>query len=758
MRKFLAALLALSLLLSAAGALAEAADESEALNIASIAPAGGVFYALNLPSGDALSLLLFDPQTRASESLGVVADGGAGVTEAQIAALLTDERPVALNALFSDGETLYGLCVATGTAYTLLDASGAFMPAALPARLDTSDFIVGDGGDASILTISALFLQDGLLCYQLQDDTTGQRLVRIGSIDFATGEKREYPIEYANYLCAYEDGKALLTILDQSKIYDATTGTTRKSVEFGALDLRSGAYEALGSLTCEGDYGVLTFNGMSYASGSIFYMLNGKVYGYDIASAQTRVSAYTGEGLTGGMNMRAHACVSGYYAQGGRDALVAYALDTEAVRKGALTIFGEYGTDAHKSFAKNYPDIPTDVAGNYQSDLESLTTAMVSGGDTYDVLLLSINYMPVPKLIAKGYCADLSGYPEIMSHLEGMDPRFIENMTVNGALYGVPVSTNSVSFGVYMEQWEELGLTEADLPKTLPELFDFIANWDYDYADDYPDLLLFDYGGDKMTLFTLMLYDYVYYCQRQGMELTFDTDVWRGLLNSLEKIDFSNLSASSSASDFHMGGSLFVMYASPTRLDFYKSVKYTPLALALADGLDPVIGVSTNVLVLNPRSARKEDALRYIANYADHVTASDRIVMFPDYNEPAENPFYPNAVKELERRIEDKRAAVDKADESNKAALQGELTALEENRAQMESYRYLIPEDVIRFYREKVSPWVVAAQSSTLLASDSQAVTEINKLLMQYLDGGIGQDQLIKELDQLLWMMRMEDQ
>ena len=34
--------------------------------------------------------------------------------------------------------------------------------------------------------------------------------------------------------------------------------------------------------------------------------------------------------------------------------------------------------------------------------------------------------------------------------------------------------------------WESLGLTEEDLPTSLPELYDFAANWVWDYGEDHP--------------------------------------------------------------------------------------------------------------------------------------------------------------------------------------------------------------------------------------------------------------------------------
>lgn len=124
-----------------------------------------------------------------------------------------------------------------------------------------------------------------------------------------------------------------------------------------------------------------------------------------IATGETRTSAYTSEGMLGNLGGSQNAILVGgsYYLTGSSSGTILYALDTDAVKNGALRIFGEFGSDAHKSFAKNYPDIPVEVAAEYTTSLESLANAMVSENNAYDVLLLMMSYMPVEKLIQKGY-------------------------------------------------------------------------------------------------------------------------------------------------------------------------------------------------------------------------------------------------------------------------------------------------------------------------------------------------------------------
>ena len=66
----------------------------------------------------------------------------------------------------------------------------------------------------------------------------------------------------------------------------------------------------------------------------------------------------------------------------------------------------------------------------------------------------------ISRLIEKGYCADLSQNADIMEKVSAMYPEVVEPLMVDGKLYGVPVGMSGTCYGVNMELWESLGLTE----------------------------------------------------------------------------------------------------------------------------------------------------------------------------------------------------------------------------------------------------------------------------------------------------------
>ena len=775
MKKWIALLLTLCLLLTGTNALAEAVTVStsaggvsDTTSVASLATLGGKLYLLYSDG----RLTQMDPATRAETALGETLCTQYQLTASDVEDALAagDANLIPVEVLFTDQGKLYGMCIATGALYTLLDDTGAFSPVDTGVKLSTAALINNDA--EAKLTLTDLYAMDGMLYYIAMDDASGSMSTVAGSLNLATGAQKTYATANLQNLSAYKDGKLLARRYDMTALATATSNDAlaANQSEYGVFDPAADTFESLGTIQTSSLLGGYAISGMRYsaANDTLYYFSGSRIEGLTLATGETRVSAYTGEGMFGTMNGSSSiALIDGaYYAKGDATGWQLYALDTEAVKKGALRIFGEFGSDAHKSFAKNYPDIPTEVASDYTSDIEAIASAMVSESDAYDVLLMIMSYMPVEKLIQKGYCSDLSGYPEIMERVAKMDPRFLDGVTVDGKLYAVPVSSTAYSYGVNMEQWEALGLTKEDLPTNLIDFYDFIANYMADYGEDNPDLKLFDMDTNiKTMLFSLMLDNYITYCQAElNGETVFDGDMCRQILTAFEAIDFSELGNGDTGSDnvvVYTGdqnkASLFSLYMPLTTFSsYYKDL--TPLVLSLTPDVDPVIGANLSVLTINPKSKRIDDAVKYICNYLDNLDDSSAIVLYPDDNEPRIDKNYEKNAKDIQDAIDKKQALLDTAEESKKAGIKDELASLQSAKESLEENKYSVTQDQIDTFRNSITGMLRVCQQSVLYSADKNTQNELNKLVMQYIDGSITQDQMLKELDKRSRMMQLENQ
>lgn len=736
----------------------ESQEVDPAQAVQSLAAVGGAVYTLN-----ALGKIgRYVPATRESSPVGAcvmtqyMADDQAVAKALEVAG----EGMIPLSWLFSDTDTLYGLCIATGQWYALLGEDGSYAPVMQEPKLDTRSLGRSQGAEYSSVSVNGLFARDGYLYYTALSYESGISY-RAGRINLDTGEDQPFSTPFINQMIPWKDGALLCLVFDQMNALNSSTGEM-ESPQYGILDPQKDAFTALGQLP----KGESTFGGFvsglcgDPAQDMLYYSTGGRVMGLNLTTGETHISAYSGEGMLGGFSTDAQAqWVDGYYVKKTQDGLVRYELDSEAMAAGALRIFGEMGGEAHKSFLANYPDIPVDVATDYTIKLEDLTSAMVSGSDAYDVMLLNMSYMPVRQLIEKGYAMDLSGYPEIMEAASRLDTKFVAPLQKDGKVYGVPVDMTSVSLTLNQERWTELGLSKEDAPSSYEELFDFFANWEADYMDDFPDMKLLDIEPYKLVLFSVMLNDYLSYLQAGSLPLSFDTPAFRRAMTAFEAIDFSAFGQDTgpvAQAEVSYGGeeSLFRYESAVGQLS--RPMDNPALLLSFGTGEKPVVGVNTSVLIINPKTTRLEQAKLYVANYLKNLPRTGaRIVLFPENNEPVESKTYASDKKSIQQELEKQSKLLESAEESAKAEVRERITQLELTLENLEAHRFIVTAQAIEEYREQQEPYLWVNRQSVLYTSDT---SEVNNLMLQYLDKAITLDQMIQGMDQRVRMMELEAQ
>lgn len=669
------------------------------------------------------------------------------------------EDSIMLSQLYESEGKLYGFFQEDGRVYELLNAQGEYAPVRQELVLDISGLVEEMDGHPYCLGVRNLFAQDGWL-YFIGESYIGQLERTAGRISLTTGEYKRIKAEAIKELAPYQDEKLLALIYDDTTMYTGANGT-ENAATIGIYDPQSDAVESIVSLESEdtlaGDY----ISGISYIDGQLYYQDSSRIMGMDMATHEKRISAYTGSSRYSGMNQRV-CSADGRYIFYGFNGVHPRTLDSENMKDGALMIYGEYGSEMHQSFARNYPDIPVDINSNMSSSLESLAQAMVSGNQMLDVLLLNVTAMPVDQLAQKGYCVDLSEYPEIVSRVEGMYPQYRDLLLVDGRLCGVPVTLYSSSFGVNMKAWEALGLSKEDVPASMLELMDFIANWVYDYSDQFPDLKLFEHDEIDQVLFNCMLRQYMLYKEHAGEPLRFDTAEFRRLMDAYEQIDFEEYFASTQEDgSYSLEDSDPLFVSNHTTGEFHRYIsdgvmEMMPISLFGED--DPLIWADIKVMVINARTPRLDQSITYLINYLDNLDPNTAyITLYPGHNEPLENSDYQETIPLYTKYLEDARAFLEIAPEERKADAEAAVKMWENDIAWQEEYRYDASAEDIAAYRTDIAPLLCVLPNNPLVGSDGAEATEVALLMARYEDGAITSDQLIKELDARLIMMEMED-
>ena len=731
----------------------EEASEAAATPV-SIASVNGLLYILN----DTGRLDAYRPDTRETTEIGRALSASGYMTVEQLnAALELKQQTVAVDRLIDDGATVYGVCFATGECWRLLNDAGAFAPEKLGVTLDTGFMSITNEDYGAIREVPHdAFIRDGFLYFVIDLPDATAAPSSAGRISLKDGKTTLFKTENIHNLMPYKDGKLIACIYDSDTLYSGLDDMGKSAFSYGLFDPQLDVYAELGELTTSSSLGAMGICGMCVdtSTNTLFFASGSRVMGQDLGTGKQRISAYLSYEASG----TKCAYIQGhYYAIATYTGLDVRMLDTEAAKLGALRIFGEYGSDAHRAFIVNYPDIPVEVADSYSDSLESLANAMVSGSDAYDVLKLDVVYMPVDRLARKGYCMDLSQFPEIVKRVERMDQRYVNVMVYNDALFGVPVGAATSVCAVNPQAWAQLGLTDDDLPTNLVDFYDFIANYAWDYGDAHGDLLLFDSMGEslKQTLFQHLLREYAIYYQSINQRLTFDTDLFRELIHAFEQINFKELDAPASE-DYYSKPSIFTLDTSITYCLKADST-LRPLPLSLTKRVDPALGASLSVLTINPRSSHKKDAVTYICNYLDNLEIYSKMMLCPDMNESVEQPDYQKGKAEYERQIRRKKDQLAKAEESQKPAMRNEIDLMQQMLTELERYRWLITDKQIASYRALYAPYTVPMRQSVLLNASDNISAELQKLYSRYLGGQIDAERFIHDLNQRVRMMILED-
>lgn len=673
----------------------------------------------------------------------------------------TDATTPVVTRLLADGECLYGFDESSRQVMRLVDGAGS----AAVQPLCTLEAVEEEPSEDGIYYgsyVNSMFMQDGEVVRLAENYGQGESSLLVERYALDTGKliAQQGVDSTLRALCAYKDGKYLALVqpvpgpedmeapMTQIAVYDPATGGTT------LVATLNGSY--LNNLTYDRE------------SDTAYYCGDATIYAVPLATGESRVSAYLPVNAWSGSDTTFAALSGGMIVYANGDGTYVRRLDAPEMAAGALTVANEGGTTKHMAVVAEHPELNVTLASNYPQTMEELTTAMVSGTGSMDVLCLTTSYNPVERLIDKGYAADLSGYPELMAVAGRMDPRFTQSVMRDGKLYALPVALSTNTLGVNAEAMEKLGLTESDLPATWMEFLDFAANYYYDYGEENADVALMDLNM-RRSLFQMIRDQYVAAQLRDTGSVSFDTPLFRKLMQALEAIDFTELDPyevkgdkiweGNDANEFYEKQQLFTRYseASPRAMDqsgYGRSNQ--PLILRLDSETEPVLPVIMTVMIVNPRSTRMDQAAAYLTAYAGHYDAeTENIMFFPDQNDPVPNSYYEVQKQSYEESLRDVDSRIEKADESEKASLRETREQIQGYLDELENQRMSVTEEMIQAYREQVAPYLYVTPQTPLTNPESS--NELDTLTSQYLDHAIDLDTYIREMDQRVRMMMLED-
>ncbi len=754
----LALLLFVSLLCTAQAAPSDAAltPPGEEGGFVSMAPVGDTLYLLSNTGlytwqpGDKEPLLLGtmpEDSARQSGKTGVSVAGG-GVMMVSGGGLIDQ--------LFTQEDKLYGLDSEDGSVY-LMEAADGVVLLTKTQSLKWDAMVQKQDGFSFPNMISDVAVADGYL-YLLKAgmDASANELLRFNLSD---GGFIKYDASLVAGFVPYKDGKALIMQYTSEQDAMARTGKLWLNV----LDLESG------EVTKGLELPVPVAEGLAYDANTdtAAYFSTGEIYAVD-QMASCRLAGYAPAAYQGITYSKALMLKNSLYALNGVQVSVRSIAKGEAIPR-ALRIQNA-SEQSYKEFAVKRPDIPVALKNTPFDSAEMLMQDMAAGSS--DLYSFKIDELDYHSLIEKGYTASLSGSSMLMGIVREMYPFLQKELLRDEDLAAFPVSLSGQTLGYSKKALSELGLTEEDLPRTFPELLDFITNWDADYGVDHPSLALFRdnlYGDSKQMFMGILIQYYSAYYQKLGENLTFDTPLMEKLLSALEAADFNALKtkdvqqamsgsvtytfATAGASD-QPATALFTMYQEAVLSEYgFMMSDFVPLPLSLDDGLDPVVPAALTVYVVNPYSPNQDLAIAYLEHFAAARSKVSRAAMSPEYNEPVLSPMYETRKAQQEKEISDIKTQLETAPLDKKKELEESLKAAQEQLSFLESIKWQVSQEDITAYRELVNFLTVNNVSPLMLLAKDQSMAA---LLGRYTAGQLDTRELLKALEQKLQIIYRE--
>lgn len=410
--------------------------------------------------------------------------------------------------------------------------------------------------------------------------------------------------------------------------------------------------------------------------------------------------------------------------------------------KGGFMGFGIKGL-----FKKQAPDITLFADENNLSAAEAGQT--VRNGDTETDLFVLAADPGLHALITKGYAAPLTD-PALLSDLAAMYPA-VQEVVQNqeGQPCGFPIIFKMLSATIQREAWQQY-FPDIPYPSTYLELFQHMLDFNSRYASTDPEAyFLFD--TTEENLLNTVIAAYIRQYESPGEPLDFSRPILKETLDTMTQALAVARAAGQGPQEF-VGETSGDIRNAPSLVSLMGSSNpfSLPNSFGLHDDLLPALtfqkgeerkqAASLRVMVINPNSAKKDLAQRFLRLYLDPASdLNSYYALRPGANTPYPNPNYEEAVLRTKADLEHYTKALEEAQNSSTATseekriYQFRIDLALQDLKEQDRLKYLIHQEGIDRFR-LLAPSLRYFTTSRLL-DQGPAQEQLVTLMQRYLSG-----------------------
>lgn len=662
-----------------------------------------------------------------------------------------DDRPQEkiISLLVAEKDELFAVNFALNTVskLTMENEQLVFTPA---GTIDSSVLMVQDGEYSYQKEIYSTVKKGDLLyiASYSYDEASGGSKVYV--FDLKAGSYTQLKTELSAYNFAlYHDNLALVMHYDPNNSWDMEKGE-RILPEIHSLDLTTGASTKIATLKNDA-------NGLCYdeAADKIYYIAGTEICCVSPDGTGTTVAYMPTEQYT----FYGTKALNGFVVTANYEEATIYNVDPAYLPSTVLTIYNGYSSEADVAFSQTNPEIALSYYDSYFDSDELLTQALSASSEIDIVSHYGGSSLSIDDLIRKGFCADLSGYPELMSAVEKLYPYLKDYVMRDGKLYAVPTDASVSAYWYNNTALEAVGLTKEDLPTTYMELIDFISRWNDELALDFPEYSpIYGFGYMKQNVLLNIINEYIQYYQAMGEDLSFDTPLFNSLIAAIENMHTDNFdliaNEKESEDGWDMSESVLENYGQIVEFSLAKDEEQRVWPLALDEGLKPIYQAYVSSLYISPNSDSIDAAAKYLLNRLQKLEDYNLGTMDASIDQSIEMRGFDQSIERMQEEYERYVELAKTGEEDMRREYEDIAAMYKEHLDNQENYRYSVNINAVELFRNEYLDGVVVTQKN--MFSDEGINKDITAIVGRFLAKEIPAEQFVKELEKKNRMLILE--
>ena len=415
----------------------------------------------------------------------------------------------------------------------------------------------------------------------------------------------------------------------------------------------------------------------------------------------------------------------------------------------SLTIYGTPDQAAHQAFQRIYPQVALRQPVTFFENTDSLVQLLLTRDDTYDLFFLNTRYMDPAPLFQKGYFVDLGQSGLLAEKMSQLYPSVSAALTRDGQICAAPVTLELFAPSVFPHVLEDK-LPGTALPATFSDMHHLVRAWYGLGLDDTEHSLVALYQPRSWLLDTL-LRQYINWYQHEGLPLSFDTPLFRQILQDYEAT-LAHITTGRRGDDETQA----LLYPAVTDLlaqGFWASLQ--PFSLT-PEALDPApLKASLTICLINPFSKNIPLALSYVESLSAHMEPLSQTLLYPGVSEPIIRPGFEEDLVNIPAEYEKLKAQIADSSGARRANLEDALNKLQTRLTEIEQHGYLVSPRALEIYKNHLAQRLFFPGPGILdTIGDAPAI--IQHEVDRYAQGQISLDQFIQQLEQKVRLMRLE--